>query len=154
VTRTTIGPFSLDAPKGWGLKTVVFSGAVEANPTEGMLVAKQPVLFEQNLVITVERVRLGETAKAYLARQQEKLKKQNVQRTEVVPVAEVALKNGGKGVLGEYTLAGGPSGERLRQLQLVTIKKDLACTLIATHLDGPVFEDARDEMRAFMLSFD
>jgi hypothetical protein len=118
-----------------------------------MLVAKEPVLFEQNLVMTVEPVQIGETAERYLARHEDQLLKANVQRTAVGRSESVTLESGRKALLAEYKLGGGPTGERLRQLQLVTIKDDVAYVLIATHLDGPVFEASREQMRSFLLSF-
>ena len=48
----------------------------------------------------------------------------------------------------------GMNGERVRQMQLVVIKKGIAHTTIATHLDGLSFENVRKEFRDMLLSFE
>jgi hypothetical protein len=133
---------------------MIFGGPAEANPTGGMLVAKGGALFEQNLVVSIEPVSPGETAKQYAQRQMDRLKKANAQRTDAAPAVEVMLRNAEPGLLLEQTVPGGPNGERLRQMLLVTIKNDVAYTLIATHLDGEVFERSRETLRKFLLSFE
>jgi hypothetical protein len=151
--RVSIGPFSIDASDEWSLTTVILAGPVDDNPSnQGMLSTKAVRPFQQNLVATMEQVEPSETPESYVKRQIEGLRQAQVQRQETAPPERVKLKVG-EGLLTEQRVIS-PSGERVRQLQLVSIKNSIAYTLIATHLDGATYDKNKAKFRAMLVSFE
>ncbi|MCC7385043.1 MAG: hypothetical protein IT384_24570 [Deltaproteobacteria bacterium] len=151
--RVTFGSFALDAPPEWTLSTVILAGPVEEAPAAGgLMTAKAARPFQQNLVATMEQVDAKETPESYVKKQLEGLRKAGVSRQETAPPEKVKLKSGTEGLVTEQVVVG-PSGERVRQLQLVTIKDGVAHTLIASHLDGVSFSGARAAFKSMLLSF-
>lgn len=151
--RVSYGAFSIDAPQSWTLSTVILAGPPDAPPAGGMLTAKAPRTFQQNLVATMEQVGPSESAESYVKKQLDGLRTAGVDRKEAAPPEKVRLAGGGEGLLTEQVVVG-PGGERVHQLQLVSIKQGVAYTLIASHLDGVPFKGARDTFKAMLLSFE
>jgi hypothetical protein len=155
--RVTIGPFSIDAPLGWTLSTVILAGpTTDPSPTtsSSRLHSSSPSRsFQQNLAATMEQVGPGVTLRSYLERQIDGLIKANVGRSEAEEPQEVTLPSGRTGLLSDQYIQT-PGGDLVRQLQLVCIKDGVAYTLIATHLAGELYERARDEFLQLLLSFE
>jgi hypothetical protein len=151
--RVTFGTFALDAPGDWKLSTLILVGPVDETPAgQGLMSVKGARPFQQNLVATMEQVDAKETPDSYVKKQIEGLRKAGVQRQEAAPPEKVKLKSGGEGLVTEQIVVG-PGGERVRQLQLVSIKNQVAHTLIASHLDGVSFAAVRQSFRDMLLSF-
>lgn len=150
--RVSFGTFSMEAPSDWTLSSIVLGGPVEEPPGKGMPTTKAVKPFQRNLVVTLERVGAGDTAEAYVKRQADGLKAAGFPRQEMAPPRSVALANGEDGVIVEQVIVG-QGGERVRQMQLVYIRDGIAHTAIASHLDGPSFERAREEFEAMLTSF-
>ena len=139
------GPFSFDVPDHWTLSSVILSGPVEA-PDQGA----PP--FQRNLITAMEAVSADETAESFVQKYVAALASADV--TQQVPTPEeVSLADGElRGLITEHVVTG-PHGEKVRQMQLVFIKEGIAFTAIASHLDGPPFENAREEFRSMLLSY-
>lgn len=159
--RVTVGPFSMEVSADWTLTTVILAGPVWPRSSSGKVRGSaQPKPFQSNIVATIEQVDADKTAERYVQRQIDGLKKANVPRWETNPPQIVMLPNGLEGLITEQQVEG-PSGDIVRQLQLVTIKREstknegpaYAYTLIATHLEGQAFEEMQDEFRAMLTSF-
>lgn len=153
MSRVTLGPFSLEVPSTWTLSSIILSGPVEDDPlTRGMLTTKVVRPFQRNLIATLERVGPEETVESYLHRQIEGLRQAGVSRIEVKEPERITLAGGQTGIISEQVIVG-MGGERVRQMQLMSIKENIAYTVIASHLDGAPFEAVRDEFREMLLSF-
>jgi hypothetical protein len=151
--RVNFGSFSLEAPGDWTLSTVILSGPPEANAASaGMLTTKAVQSFQQNVIATMEQVDAKETPESYVKRQLDGLRRANVQRKEMAPPKRLKLKSGAEGLVTEQAVVG-PGGERVRQVQLVTIKNGIAHTLIASNLDGAPFEKSRAVFEQMLNSF-
>jgi hypothetical protein len=153
MTRVQFGTFSLEAPQGWTLSSVILAGPVDESPGKGMLTTKAVRAFQRNLITTMERVAEKETPASYVKQQLDGLREAGVSRQEARPPEPVKLASGHEGLLTEQIILGA-GGERVRQLQLVVIKDGIAHTSIASHLDGAAFEGAREEFRRLLLSFE
>ena len=150
--RVKFGTFSLEAPDDWTLNSVILAGPVDDSPQQGMLTTKAVQPFQRNLITTLEQVGPNETLEGYVQRQIDGLREAGVPRQEGRPPEKVNLEGGQEGLLTEQIIQG-PDGERVRQMQLVVIKKGAAHTTIASHLDGASFERVREEFRKMLLSF-
>jgi hypothetical protein len=151
--RVRVGPFSLEATREWSISTLVIAGAAEASPDSvGLLSVKGSKPFQKNIVANLEQVGPNETCEGYLKKQTEMLKKANGGRVDASAPERVKLDSGQDGVFAEQTVTG-LEGRRIRQLQFVTIKNGLAHHIIASHLDGKLFDKARPEFRKMLLSF-
>lgn len=144
--------FSLDVPPDWTMSTLILAGPLEQQPATQLRTPRAPQQFQQNLVMTMEEVASGVTAEDYLNRQLMGLQDSGITRYEGRPPEEVHLEDGARGIITEQIITGS-GGEWVRQMQLITIKDRIAHTLIASHLEGPSFERARDQFRAILLSF-
>ena len=150
--RVAFGTFSLEAPRGWTLSSIILAGPVEENPlAEDLLTTKDVQPFQRNLIATLEYVSAEETVESYVQRQIEGLRQARVVREEVKEPENVTLKSGLEGLITEQVILG-VGGERVRQMQLVSIKDSIAHTLIASHLDGAPFEAVRGEFLGMLLS--
>jgi hypothetical protein len=150
--RVTFGTFSVEAPSDWKPSTVVLVGPVEDQPlAQGMLTTRVATPFQRNLVATMEQIDPGVTAESYVNRQIESLRKAHVAREQVGEPEVVRLAGGIEGLVTEQIIVA-PTGERVRQMQLVTIKDGVAHTIVASHLDGASFEAVRSEYRNMLLS--
>jgi hypothetical protein len=150
--RVTLGSFSVDAPADWTLSTVILAGPVEDQPeATGLLTTRVVRPFQRNLVATMEQIDPGVTAESYVKRQIEGLRQAHVVREDVGEPETVLLAGGIKGLVTEQIIIGG-TGERVRQMQLLTIKDGVAHTIILSHLDGKPFEAVRSEFRKMLLS--
>ncbi len=150
--RVSFGSFSLDAPATWSLSTVILAGPMDEEGGGGMLTTKSVRPFQQNIIATMEQVDAKETPESYVKKQLEGLRRAGVSRQETAPPEKVALSGGHEGLLTEQVVIG-PTGERVRQLQLVSIKNRVAHTLIASHLDGAPYERSQKHFREVLLSF-
>ena len=150
--RGKFGTYSLEAPDNWTLNSVILAGPVDDAPGKGMLTTKAVQPFQRNLITTLEQVGAKETLESYVQRQIDGLKEAQVPRKEGRPPERVSLESGLDGLVTEQIIQGA-GGERVRQMQLVVIKNGVAHTTIASHLDGPSFEKARNEFRKMLLSF-
>ena len=121
--------------------------------SKGMLTAKKSKPFNQNLIATMEPVSDSETAESYVKKQTDGLIQAGVQRTETAKPETVKLASGLEGLITERSVVG-PGGERVRQLQLVTIKSGVAHTLIASNIDGLTYEKQKAQFRAMLSSFE
>lgn len=151
--QVRIGPFSLSSPPGWSLITAILAGPIDKDQKlEDMHTAKVVQPFQRNLVATMELVVASETPESYRKRQTKGLNEARVFWQVVGKPEQLTLQGDIPNVLTEQIVLG-PSGERVRQLQLICIKDKVAYTIIATHQDGPPFEEAREEFRAILSSF-
>jgi hypothetical protein len=149
MTRISLGPIGLDVPPDWSLSSLILAGP---RPTESPAAAQASRPFQRNLIITLEKVEPEETPEAYFDRQEAGLRAANVESGIIVGPDEVELSGGNWGTLTERIVVS-PDGERVRQLQLVTIKNGVAYTLIASHVDGRPFEEVREEFKGILTSF-
>jgi hypothetical protein len=152
--RVQLGPFSVEVPLNWTMSSVILTGPVGTVDTDVRMLgadAQQP--FKQNLIATMEQVGSDETARSYVERQIEGLRNAQVDRRELVAPTEVSLRTGATGILLEQMI-GASDGEYVGQMQLVTIKDRVAYTLIASHLYGPLYDQAREHFRLLLLSFE
>ncbi len=151
--KVNFGSFSLDAPGAWTLSTVILSGPVSTDGGgKGMLTTKAVRPFQQNVIATMEQVGKDETPESYVQKQLDGLRKAGVQRKETAPPEKTKLASGHDALITEQSVVG-PSGERVRQLQLVTIKDGVAHTLIASNLDGLPYSDSKKQFKAMLTSF-
>jgi hypothetical protein len=135
------------------LSTVILAGPVENPPLmKGLLTTKTVRPFQSNLVATIERVEETETVESYMNRQIEGLRQADVVREEVRKPERVLLAGGLEGLITEQVILGA-TGERVRQMQLISIKNGIAHTLITSQLDGVPFESVRDQFRRMLQSF-
>jgi hypothetical protein len=116
-----------------------------------MLSTKAVRAFQQTLVATMEQVAANDTPEKYVERQIKGLKEAGVSRTEAKKPERVKLGSGEGLILEQIVI--GPTGERVRQMQLVSIKDGVAFVLIASHLDGAAFDKARASFEKILLSF-
>lgn len=152
MSRISFGPFSIDATPDWTLSTLILSGpADDAGGPSGLLTTKAVRSFQQTLVVTMEQVAASDTPEKYVERQIKGLKEAGVSRTEAKKPERVKV-GGGEGLILEQIVVG-PTGERVRQMQLVTMKNGVAFVLIASHLDGASFDKARESFEKILLSF-
>ena len=121
--------------------------------SKGMLTAKKSKPFNQNLIATMEPVADSETAESYVKRQTEGLIQAGVQRTETAKPETIKLSSGLEGLITERSVVG-PGGERVRQLQLVTIKNNVAHTLIASNIDGLSYDKHKAQFKEMLASFE
>lgn len=153
MSRVSFGNFTLDAPSEWTLSTVILSGpVVQDTAAVGMPTAKAVRPFQQNVICTMEQVGPKETPKSYVSKQLEGLRKAGVQRKETAKPETIKLPDGSVGLLTEQAVVG-PGGERVRQMQMVTIRQGIAHTLIASNLDGMPYEKTKAGFREILTSF-
>lgn len=152
MTKVSFGTFEMEAPEGWSLSSIVLAGPVEPPERKGLFGTRAVRPFQRNVIVTMERVDPKETAESYVARQLAGLKEAGVSREEARPPERVTLASGVDGMLTEQVILG-HGDERVRQMQLVFIKDEIAHAAIASHLDGSSFEGVRDEFRSMLLSF-
>lgn len=107
--------------------------------------------FQQNLVVVSERVEGEETLSAYVQKQTGKLQEQGALHRPPGPLEKVTLPNGREAVIFEHVVLG-PSGEKVRQMQLISLKDGMLHAMIASHLDGLPFESQRDSFRGMLKS--
>lgn len=151
--RVNFGSFSLEAPGEWTLSTVILSGPVsEDSGGQGMLTTKAVRPFQQNVIATMEQVGKDETPESYVKKQLDGLRKAGVQRKETKPPERVKLSSGHDALVTEQSVVG-PSGERVRQLQLVSIKDGVAHTLIASNMDGLPYDRTKAAFWSMLTSF-
>lgn len=151
MARVTFGTFSLEAPPGWSLSSVILAGPIDESPPMGLLSTNVVRPFQRNLITTLEVVATTETPESYVQRQVRGLKQAGVQRYEAARPETVELQDGLTGLLTEQIIVS-HEGERVRQMQLVVIIDRTAHTVIASHLDGAPFESARTEFRQLLTS--
>ena len=143
--------FSLDVPEGWTLSNVIFAGPSRDPASAAEDRSARP--FQRNVIVTLEQVLSEETPYDYFERQEKGLREAGVESGLVGLPEEVEFERGRKGLLLERVVVS-HEGERVRQVQLMTIKDNVAFTLIASHLDGEPFDDARQEFRKILESFE
>lgn len=148
-----IGHFTVDIAKDWELTTVILAGPIDESPGHPMLSGSEARSFRQNIVATVEQVSEKETPQSYLKRQVEGLERAGVGRREVSSPEPVKLKTGLAGILSEQDVVL-PSGEWVRQMQVISIQSGRAYTLIASHLYGELYDKARSNFREMLLSLE
>jgi hypothetical protein len=151
MARVTFGTFSLEAPEGWSLSSVILAGPVDDAPKKGLLSTKAVRPFQRNLITTLEVVPDSETPESYVQRQIKGLKEAGVQRQEAAKPERIKLPDGLEGLLTEQIIVS-HEGERVRQMQIVVLIDGVAHTVIASHLDGAPFESARAEFRSMLTS--
>jgi hypothetical protein len=155
MAHISFGPFSTDAPIDcslWPLKTLILIGPVDEQSGAGETERFSSTPFQQNLVVTWERVTEDETSRSFVKRQSDALRKADVRQIPKAEPEEVLLPNGDSGLITEQVIVF-PGGERIRQMQLVTIKDQTAYNLIASHQDGDPFEASRHIFREMLLHF-
>src|SRR5262245_8952547 len=150
--RTTFGPISLSLPANWPLSIVILAGPPNPPQAESRLPIKAPRPFQRNVIATMERVPSTETPYSYIQRQIKGLREAGVEWEGERPPESVKLENVVDGAITEQVITSA-DGDRVRQMQLVCIKENVAHTIIASQLDGPPFESVREEFRSILLSF-
>ena len=138
----SVGGFSLPLPGDWQIASLILVGPSEAQ--EG----GQPE-FQQNIVVVSEGVPNEETAEAYVKKQTDKLKEQKALFASPGQLEKIKLPGGKDAVLFEHVVLG-PGGERVRQMQVVSVSNGRMHALIASHLDGPRFAAHRGGLRAIL----
>jgi hypothetical protein len=113
-SKVAIGPFSLDAPPGWALSTVILAGPVDALAPVSRMPETGAPPFQRNLVATREQVDSSVTPESYLERQSAGLRQAGVSRKLTRTAELVNLQNGGHGLLMEQVIEG-PQGDLVGQ---------------------------------------
>ena len=141
--EVAVGGFSLPLPSEWQIASIILVGPAE---NEGGQQA-----FQQNIVVVSEPVEEEETAESYVQKQTAKLKEQKALFASPGQLEKVTLGGGRPGVLFEHVVLG-PGGERVRQMQVVSLHQKRMHALIASHLDGPRFAAQRQNLRQMLTS--
>ena len=143
----TVGNFNLPTPEGWHMASLILVGPPDAANQNA---PGQAGGFQQNLVVVSEMVDAEETTEAYVKKQTQKLKEQNALHRPPGPLEPVTLAGGRAAVLFEHVVLG-PGGEKVRQMQLISVNSGSVYALIASHMDGLPFEAQREAFRAILL---
>lgn len=152
MTRITIDNISVDVPPQWSLTTAILAGPLEEpSATSRFLGPQTPSQFQQNVVVVREPVGGNVTVDSYFGRQVESLKREGISRHEAGKVKKLTID--GVDALQTEQIIVAPTGERVRQMQLMTIKGGFAYTLIASHLEGEPFERSRASFEHILTSF-
>jgi hypothetical protein len=106
--------------------------------------------FQQNVVVVSEPVPEEETAESYVQKQTAKLKEQKALFAAPGQLEKVSLGSNRAAVLFEHVVLG-PNGERVRQMQVVSLHAGRMHALIASHLDGPRFAAHRSALRQMLV---
>lgn len=138
----TVGGFSLPLPGDWQIASIILVGPTEAQQ------GAQPE-FQQNIVVVSEEVGEDETAEGYVQKQTAKLKEQKALFASPGQLEKIKLPGGRDAVLFEHVVLG-PGGERVRQMQVVSVHGARMHALIASHLDGPRFAAHRAGLKAIL----
>ena len=146
MAHISVGSFNITTPAGWQVASLILVGPPDmAHPSS----PGQQGMFQQNVVVVTEPVEDNETVEAYVKKQTEKLKEQNALHRPPGPLEKVTLAGGRTGVLFEHVVLG-PGGEKVRQMQLVSLSGGFAHALIASHMDGLPFESQRESFRGIL----
>jgi hypothetical protein len=141
---TRIGSFSLPTPMDWQIASIILVG-----PPDAAADAAAGQAFQQNIVVVSEPVTPEETAESYVQKQTAKLKEQKALYAAPGQLEKVALGGGRTAVLFEHVVLG-PNGERVRQMQVVSLHDNRMHALIASHLDGPRFAAHRAALKQIL----
>jgi hypothetical protein len=152
--RLLIGNFSLDVSPDWKLATVVLIGPPNETPESSPMLSAEPQPpFRQNIVAAMEQVGAEETPDSYFNKVVNQLITAGINRQSATPPEKVTLLSGREGLITEQ-VAIAPTGAQVRQMQLISIKDDSACIVVATDLDGDSFERSRARFREILMSFE
>jgi hypothetical protein len=151
--RVRLGPMSLDVPEDWTLSSVILAGPRDSEAGVPAADDRSPRPFQRNVIISLEQVSSDETPDVYFERQEKGLGEAGVESGLIGDPEEVELGGGAWCLLSERVIVSS-EGERVRQMQLITIKDKVAFTVIASHLDGIPFEAVREEFRKILESFE
>jgi hypothetical protein len=143
---TRIGKFALSTPQNWQIASIILVG-----PPDAAADAAAGQAFQQNVVVVSEPVAAEETAETYVQKQTGKLKEQKALYAAPGQLEKVALGGGRSAALFEHVVLG-PNGERVRQMQVVSLHAGRMHALIASHLDGPRFAAHRSAFRQMLTS--
>lgn len=141
MSSLTVGDFVLPLPSDWHIASLILVGPVDSAPGAPN--------FQQNVVVVSEPVEASETAETYVQKQTAKLKEQKALSQSPGALEKITTGNGRSAVMFEHVVLG-PNGERVRQLQVVSIDKGRMHALIASHLDGPRFAAQRPALRQML----
>lgn len=136
--------FQLNVSDSWQIASFIMIG-----PADGAEAGGQQ--FQQNLVVVSEPVEASETAESYVQKQTAKLKEQKALYAAPGQLEKVTLANQRPAVVFEHVVLG-PNGERVRQLQLISVANKRIHAMIASHLDGPRFSAQRAALRQLLTS--
>ncbi len=145
-TQIDLGSFAVTAPSQWQIASLILVGPADS--------AKGPGVqgnFQQNLVVVSEAIDKTETLQSYVQKQTAKLQQQGALHRPPGPMEKVNLGDGREAVLFEHVVLG-PSSEKVRQMQLMTLRSGMLHALIASHLDGLPFEAQRESFRTMLKS--
>lgn len=144
-----LGMFSIKTPANWQLASLIMVG-----PPPDPADLKSPGVtgaFQQNAVVVSEMVEDSETLESYAQKQAQRLKEQGVTHKPAGGLQKFTLSDGAAAVIAEHVVTG-PNGEKVRQMQLITRHGKMIHTVIASHLDGMLFETCRDAFRSMLES--
>jgi hypothetical protein len=141
-TQLTVGGFSLPTPADWQIASIILVGPPDT-------AAPGTPAFQQNIVVVSEPVAADETVESYVQKQTAKLKEQKALHASPGQLEKVSLPGGRAAAMFEHVVLG-PNGEKVRQLQLVSIHEGRMHALIASHLDGPRFAAQRPALRQIL----
>ena len=148
-THIDLGSFSIRAPAKWQIASLILVGPPDS--------AKAPASpgaagnFQMNLVVVSEAIDNTETLQGYIQKQTAKLQQQGALHMKPGPMEKVNLGEGREAVIFEHVVLG-PSGEKVRQMQLMTLRGGMLHALIASHLDGLAFEMQSESFRTMLKS--
>ena len=146
-TQIDLGSFALKAPPKWQIASLILVGPPDApGATPGV-----QGNFQQNLVVVSEMIEKGESLQSYVQKQTSKLQQQGALHRPPGPMEKLSMGEGREAVIFEHVVLG-PSGEKVRQMQLMTLKGGMLHALIASHLDGLPFESQRESFRSMLQS--
>jgi hypothetical protein len=149
-TQIDLGSFAVTAPPKWQIASLILVGPPDSPKGPGGPAGMQGN-FQQNLVVVSELIEKTETLQSYVQKQTSKLQQQGALHRPPGPMEKVNLGEGREAVLFEHVVLG-PSGEKVRQMQLMTLRSGMLHALIASHLDGLPFEAQRESFRSMLKS--
>ncbi|RYF05578.1 MAG: DUF1795 domain-containing protein, partial [Deltaproteobacteria bacterium] len=132
-------------PMDWQIASIIMVGP----PDEAAGQVPGAQNFQQNIVVVSERIPEEETAETYVQKQTAKLKEQKALYAAPGQLEKISVAGSRPAVLFEHVVLG-PNGERVRQMQVVSLHAGRMHALIASHLDGPRFAAHRNNLRKIL----
>jgi hypothetical protein len=143
-----LGP-SIALPEGWRGVSFSFIAPPADNEKLAMPTMAAPVAFRESVTVAIEPVPKGTTPRQYHEAQLEQLK-HHAKDVAVVSKTE-KTHNNAPAIVVELQI-GGLRGERLRQIQLITIANGEAVAAMATTIDGGTYPIAKKRLLAVLES--
>jgi hypothetical protein len=149
--RVSIRGISLDPPPGFELASLVLLGAPDRAKPHGPTV-KRGTAFSPNLVVSSDPLGAERSLERFIARHLDLASAAGALADKVRPeVAPWTVEGAENGCRVELVIKG-PSGERVRQIHVYALRSGRVVSVVASHLDGDLFDRARPELESALAS--